>query len=89
MILEPKIARQYIYSIIEEYIGRIPKKIEGVLSTLLKEYVQIHHRHLVNTNNELLTIINKKNIIIDELRGKELRGRHNTINDNKKKYLKK
>lgn len=87
MILEPRVARHFIYETIEKNIGEIPIGIKGVLSELLKDYVKIHHKHLVRTNNELLSIINKKNILIDELRGKNIRGLHNEINDNKKKFL--
>lgn len=87
MILEPKMARKFIYFSIEKNIGKIPLGFKGVLSKLLKDYVKIHHRHLTNTNNELLIIINKKNIVIDNLRKNEARGLHNQINDNKKKFI--
>ncbi len=69
--------RQEIYGWIENYIGEIPFGAKSYLSKMLQEYVKHHNKVLTKTNNELFEALNEKGRLIDELRKKKLRNKHN------------
>lgn len=73
---DTKIARHNIYSCIESQMGKIPNGFKGVLSKLLKDYVQSHHKYLTKMNNDLLIIVNKQNRTIDKLKNRPVRPLH-------------
>ena len=69
--------RKEIYDWIETYVGKIPPVSKGYLSKMLHDYVKNHNTTLVKLNNELFEALNEKGRIVDELRKKKLRNRHN------------